>query len=107
MWHPVADSLAAVRRSIAEELQRWKRVRDGKRFRQTWELGGDSLKSAPRGYPSDHAMIEDLKRKDHIATCRLNKSDLTRTDLVREVAQRYRRAKDYLSWQARAIGLLF
>jgi uncharacterized protein (TIGR02453 family) len=107
MWHPDAGSLAAVRQEIAENTRGWKRVRDAKRFRDAFELSGESLKRAPLGYPADHPMIEDLKRKDHIAFCELTRKDVTRPDLVDFVAGHYDHAKRYLAWLADAVGLPF
>jgi hypothetical protein len=52
-------------------------------------------------------MIEDLKRKDHIAICTLTERDVTRADLVQRVAERYSRARDYLGWLADAVGMPF
>ena len=52
------------------------------RFCDDWELSGDSLKRPPRGYPADHPLIEDLKRKDHIAVTHLKKSDLKAANIT-------------------------
>ena len=62
MWRPDRDALGAVRDEIVRDPTGWRRVRDAKRFRDAWHLGGESLKRAPRGYPDDHPLIEDLKR---------------------------------------------
>jgi uncharacterized protein (TIGR02453 family) len=107
MWHPDAESLAAVRQAIVDDSRGWKRIRDAKRFRDAWELGGESLKRAPLGYAADHPMIEDLKRKDHIAFCELTRKDVTRADLVDFVTRRFGRSKNYLAWLADAVGLPF
>jgi uncharacterized protein (TIGR02453 family) len=107
MWHPEAKALAAVRVSIDDDPERWKRVRDGKRFRDVWEPSGDSLRTAPRGYPKDHPMIEDLRRKDHIAICDLTHGDVVRPDLVPFVSEKFRRARPYMAWQAEALGIPF
>jgi uncharacterized protein (TIGR02453 family) len=105
MWHPDATALAAVRSAIDEDPAGWKRVRDGKRFRRNWELSGDSLKRAPLGYSQDHPLIEDIKRKDHIAICALSREDVTRADLVPFVAERFARTREYFTWLAAATGL--
>jgi uncharacterized protein (TIGR02453 family) len=105
MWRPDGPSLTAVRRAIDDDPKGWKRIRDGKRFSAMWKLSGDSLKRPPRGYAADHAMIEDLKRKDFIAVCDLTKKDVTRTDLVKFVGERFGRSRDFLAWLAEAIDL--
>ena len=107
MWHPDPDALRAVREAIDDDPKGWKRVRDAKRFRDIWDLGGESLKRAPRGYQEDHPLIEDLKRKDHIVFGELPDKALTAPDLIENVSTRFRRAAPYLRWQADALGLAF
>lgn len=107
MWHPEASALAAVRKSIDGDSKTWLGVRDDKRFRAHWNFEGDSLKTAPRGYAKDHPMLEDLRRKDHIAVVNLKKSDVTRKDLVPHLAELFGRAKPYMAWQAKALKLKF
>ena len=107
MWHPDGPSLTAVRRAIDEDPVGWKRIRDGKRFSAMWKLSGDSLKRPPRGHAADHPMIEDLKRKDFIAVCDLTEKDVTRTDLVKFVGERFDRSRDFLAWLAEATELPF
>lgn len=107
MWHPETEALAGVRRSIVEDPKKWKRVRDGKRFVESWEVRGESLKRPPRGFPAGHPFLDDLKRKDHIAVHDLRKSDLTRTDLIPHLVGLFNRAKPYVAWQAAALGLPF
>ena len=107
MWRPDSESLRAVREAIVDDPRGWKRVRDGKRFRDAWAPGGASLKRAPRGYDESHEMIEDLRRTDHIAFCELSDPEIVAADLVTEVTSRFRRAAPYLRWQAEALGLPF
>ena len=56
VWRPASEALLAIRKRIDEEPKEWKRVRDNKRFREKWDLAGDSLKRPPRGFDADHPM---------------------------------------------------
>jgi uncharacterized protein (TIGR02453 family) len=107
MWRPDRVALAGVRGSIDDDPKTWFRVRDKKSFRETWRPSGESLSRPPRGFTADHPAIEDLKRTDHIAICELTPDDVTRPDLVRFVAGRFRLARGYLAWMAEATGLPF
>ncbi len=77
IWHPDSSTLKKIRAAIAENPARWKRLKNGKRFRETFELAGDSLKRAPKGYDPDHPLIDDLRRKDFIAVTNLTQKDVT------------------------------
>jgi len=107
MWHPDAKALGAVRAAIVADGKAWTKVRDGKALRAAWEFEGDALKTTPRGYPADHPLIDDLRRKDHIAVHRIQRKDVTRKDLVAYVAKRFLEARDLLAWQCKALGLPF
>ncbi|GAB3792983.1 DUF2461 domain-containing protein [Nocardioides ungokensis] len=56
--------LAAVRAAIDEELtgQELERILDSLRA-DGWDVGGDRLKTSPRGYAADHPRIELLRHK--------------------------------------------
>lgn len=107
LWRPDSPSLGAIRERIVEEPARWKRASRGKRLRDTWDLSGDSLKRPPRGYDADHALIEDLKRKDHIAMAPLTHDDLMAPDVVDRVAEAFKKSKPYVGFLCEAVGVPF
>ncbi len=50
VWHPAGPALRRIREGIDEDSQGWKRASRGRRFRERFELAGDSLVRAPRGF---------------------------------------------------------
>lgn len=68
LWHPESIMLKRVREFLVENPSAWKKAVRSKNFQQRFGLGGESLTRPPRGYPPDHELIEDIKRKDFIAT---------------------------------------
>lgn len=56
--------LAAIRKAIAEDRRgaQLRRILD-RLVRQGWELGGDTLKTTPRGYAADHPRIDLLRHR--------------------------------------------
>jgi len=68
MWHPEPDALKHIRGFLVNNPTAWKRATQGKSFREHLQLGGESLTRPPRGYDPAHALIEDLKRKDFVAS---------------------------------------
>ena len=67
VWRPDSSALFMIRARIDEEPDTWREVRDDEAFRAAFRLGGESLKTMPRGFARDHALAEDLRRKDFIA----------------------------------------
>jgi uncharacterized protein (TIGR02453 family) len=70
VWQPDPRSLARIRDAIAWKPDQWRSAKRG------LALGGDTLSRAPRGYPADHPLVEDLKRKDFVASLDLRQQQL-------------------------------
>ncbi len=65
-WHPPADALYKIRDLMANDPDLWLAARDDAQFSRWFNLVGDSLKTAPRGFDKTHPVIDDIKRKDFI-----------------------------------------
>lgn len=107
IWHPDRDTLAAIRTRIAERPDRWRRVAHGPAFRERYRLGGDSLKRAPAGFDPDHPLIEDLRRKDHIASAMLDERTVTREDFLPRFAELCGGVSPYVRFLCDALGQPF
>lgn len=60
---PEAADLKRLRMDILYDHGTWERLLKGKALRSHWgELEGTQLKTAPRGFPKDHAAIDLLRR---------------------------------------------
>jgi len=107
IWHPDGPTLRKIRKAIDKRSADWKKAKTGAALKKRWELSGESLKRPPQGYNAEHALIEDLKRKDHIAVAKLNYDALLLADIVRETAAAFRASKAYVAFLCEAIGLPF
>jgi uncharacterized protein (DUF2461 family) len=70
-------------------------------------MGGEQLARPPRGYDPAHELIDDLRRKDFIASAALDDADLLRPDLPRRLAARYALVAPLLDWLCGAVDLDF
>jgi uncharacterized protein (TIGR02453 family) len=84
IYHPDGATLGQIRKFLVDSSSRWKRVTNGARFREAFELGGASLKRAPKGYDPEHPLIEDLKRKDFVAFAQIPDSEVTKPGFLDE-----------------------
>jgi uncharacterized protein (TIGR02453 family) len=82
IWHPDREPLGRIRSAIAEKPGEWTKATHEKRFGSKFRLGGDVLKRAPVGFDPDHPLIEDLKRKDYIASVVFDERTVTRAGFV-------------------------
>jgi len=67
IWHPEPPTLKRIRDFLVDNPAAWKRATHAKAFRERFEFWGESLSRPPRGYDSQHELIEDLKRKNFAA----------------------------------------
>ena len=107
IWHPDSGALAAIRDAIVEDPAAWKRSRNAKRFRERFELSGDKLKRPPRGYPADHPLVEDLKRKDFIGVSEFHIGDTGDGLFIDRVAADFGAAKPLMKFLCSALELRF
>ena len=107
IWHPDPKSLKKIRAAIDEKPKLWTKARDDKKFRATFELAGDSLKTAPRDYAKDHPMIEDLRRKDFIAVRNLTEADVIKPCFLQAVGNAFRSSSPFVRFLCDAIGVPF
>ena len=107
IWHPDSDTLKLLRDAIVENPAKWKRAKSAKAFTEHFELAGDSLKRAPKGYDPDHPLIEDLRRKDFIAVTKLKQKDLVAPAFLDHFTKTCTAAKPFMRYLAEAVGLDF
>jgi uncharacterized protein (TIGR02453 family) len=107
IWHPDAPALGRIRTAIAENSAAWIKVSRDKKFSKTYELAGDSLANAPRGYAKDHPLLEDLKRKDFIAIAGFGSRLATSANFKPEVVKSFRSAVPYMQFLCKTLELPF
>jgi uncharacterized protein (TIGR02453 family) len=106
-WRPEREALTLIRQAIDDDRSRWRRARNDKRFRERFELEGDSLKKAPRDYPADHPLIEDLRRTDFIALREVGKGEVLSKNFLDKVAEDFAASCPFMRFLCRALNVPF
>lgn len=107
LWRPETKVAYAIREYIDENQTAWKRATRSKRFTDVFAIEGDSLVRPPRGYAEDHPLIDDLKRKDFIASARLSQKTLTSDGFLDAFAASCKRAAPFMKFLCDAVGVPF
>jgi len=107
LWRPDGDTARAVRDAIVEKPAEFKRAIGGKSFKDQFEIGGDALKRAPRGYDPEHPLIDYIKRKDFVAFTQFSEKDACSTDFLNRYATTTRAARQFMRFLTKAVGLEF
>jgi uncharacterized protein (TIGR02453 family) len=105
IWQPNTDTANKIRTKIAEHPDQWLAILQEPEFQTTFKLGGDSLKRPPKGFDPDHPLIEDLKRKDFLASVQLDEGIVTKEDFLDYYVQLCKTAAPLMEFLTRAVGL--
>ena len=107
MWRPDADSLRAIRERIVAKPSEWKSALLDAKFRRHFELGGESLTRAPRGFDNDHELIEDIRRTSFIAVKDLDVEDCLKPQFQRKVETSFAAATPFMTFLCKAVKVPF
>lgn len=107
MWRPESDSLLAIRQRIVARPSEWKTVLGDPKFRRHFELGGESLSRAPRGFDKNHELIEDIRRKSFIAVRNLDVGDSLGPRFQRTVETTFAAATPFMKFLCKSVGVPF
>ena len=90
IWHPDMDTLASIRDFIVAWPNKFEKVVLDKSFLKTFDgLGGDQLKTAPRGFPKDHPQIQWLRHKDHIVSHQVEPKEILSEKFIKKAGKIY------------------
>ncbi len=107
LWRPETAVAYAIRNHIDAEPKQWKSATQGKRFNDVFSLDGESLKRPPRGFDADHRLIDDLKRKDFMATTKLTRKAVTADTFMADFTDSCKRATPFMRFLCEALDVPF
>ena len=81
MYRPAVKALTPIRERMVEHPDEWREARDTVLGRG-YALGGDQLKTSPRGFDGDHELIEDLRRTSIVVTRGFAEDDALADDFL-------------------------
>ncbi|MDX2298288.1 MAG: DUF2461 domain-containing protein [Xanthomonadaceae bacterium] len=105
LWHPGNPTTRRVRSFIADNPSTWQRFTHAAKFREHCNMVGDTLVRPPAGFPADHPLIEDLKRKDFVAVCALDDALVTGPKLIPAIAERLTLVAPLIDYLCAALDL--
>jgi uncharacterized protein (TIGR02453 family) len=101
VWHPDNRTLTRIRTAIVRQPEQWAKAT------RKLELEGDSLTRPPRGYDPEHPFIEDLKRKDFVASVALGDEQVCSRRFMRDFAAACRTMTPLVEFTTKALGLKY
>lgn len=107
LWNPEPDVLHRLREFLADNPEAWKRATRSKAFTSHLDLRGETLKRPPRGFPPEHELIEDLKRKEFVAGADFDEALACSAELLPWLVDCFRRVAPLVDYLCAAQELEF
>jgi uncharacterized protein (TIGR02453 family) len=107
LWRPETKVAYRIRDHIDADQTGWKRASRGKRFTDVFTVTGDSLTRPPKGYQDDHPLIDDLKRKDFVASTRLSQKLVTSDEFMKVFEDYCKRSVPFIKFLCEAVEVPF
>ena len=98
-WRPDNPTVTRIREAMVARPEAWKRAV------RNLELEGDALSRPPRGYPADHPLVEDLKRKDFLASVEFSEKQVCGPKFMAEFLAGCRKLSPLVAFLSQALGL--
>jgi uncharacterized protein (TIGR02453 family) len=107
LWHPEPQTQRRIRDFLLDNPTGWTAATRSPAFRRKFDLTGDSLVRSPRGFPADHELIEDLRRKDFVGVASLEDETVLGPNLRRSVSNGFAGLAPMVDYLCAALDLDF
>ena len=101
VWHPDTRALTKIRNAIVGQPEQWKKAT------RKLELEGEKLTRPPKGFCSEHPLIEDLKRKDFVTSVALTEEQVCGPKFMKEFTAACRNMSPLVEFTTKALRLKF
>lgn len=106
LWKPEGPTARAIRQLIVDKPDEWKTVKTGM-DKTNLTLTGDSLVRPPRGFDPENPFIDDIKRKDFLATVELDEKAALAPDFIENIAELCAQAAPLVRFLCKAVDVPF
>ncbi len=104
-WNPAPADLKLIRDHIAQDATPLRKLFKAKKFVDTFgAIGGDQVKSAPKGYSKDHPNIDLLRFKQLVVSKTYTKAETTAEGFVTQVAKDFRAIRPFFDYMSDILG---
>jgi uncharacterized protein (TIGR02453 family) len=100
IWHPERIPLLRIRETIVNQPEAWKKAIKGLTLSDE-----DKLTRPPKGFPCDHPLLDDLKRKSFIALIDLSEDQICGTKFMTDFAKATKKMAPLVEFLAKALGM--
>lgn len=101
VWHPDNRALTKIRTAIVANSEQWEKAT------RKLELDGETLMRPPKGFAPNHPFVQDLKRKDFVASVVLTEQQICNPRMMRDFTSACKTMRPLVEFTTMALGLKF
>jgi len=103
-WQPNASDLQRIREEIAADSTPLQEIISSVSFKKHFgELGGQQLKTNPRGYPKDHPAINLLRYKSFVVTKYFTDEEVQAAGFANEVLKQFKATRPFFDYMSEVL----
>lgn len=103
-WQPNTADLQRIREEIAIDSASFEVIIHSPSFKKYFgNLGGQQLKTAPRGFPKDHPAIELLRHKSFIVTKHFTDEEVTTPGFTDELLKYFKATRPFFDYMSEVL----
>jgi uncharacterized protein (TIGR02453 family) len=106
LWRPESPTLKRLRQFIDENPTSWKAAIASKSLK-TYEQDTNRLTQMPRGYPPNHALAEELKRRSFVWTRPISHNEALSAELPQVIGRTFKDVAPVVDYLCAALDLPF
>jgi uncharacterized protein (TIGR02453 family) len=103
-WQPETADLKRIREEIAADADSLRKIINSANFKKHFgALGGEQLKTAPKGFPKDHPDIDLLRYKSFIVSKQFSDKEVTASGFSNEVLNHFQAMRPFFDYMSEVL----
>ena len=100
-WQPNKEDLSRIREEIDADPDSLRKIISSASFKEHFGvLGGEQLKTAPKGYPKDHDAIELLRYKSFVVSKQFTDKEVQSPDFAELVLKHFKATRPFFDYMS-------
>ena len=103
-WDPNKDDLFRIRKELEMDASDFRKIINDSEFKSVWGgLGGDEVKTAPKGFNKEDPNIDLIRRKQYIFTKKFTDKEVTSKDFMNRVDEAFKAIRPYFDYMSEVL----
>ncbi|SIS74517.1 TIGR02453 family protein [Zobellia uliginosa] len=100
-WAPNKEDLLRIRKEFEQDASEIREIMAESGFKKIWgALGGDEVKTAPKGFDKTHTDIDLIKKKQYVFVRKFTDEQVLSPNFVHEIDEAYRAIRPFFDYMS-------